>query len=134
MKHILPILVIAAMLFVGCEQNAPAKRGTYSPYSVANNTYEKVYSESEIWQLVFTTDSLHTYWIGKLEVSASYTQENKVVECISTNGNHFTIIAEEDYDIYDDKTFTKKLGKGSKKYLHFKYICNFINNFFVYVL
>ena len=100
MKKILSIAIVALML-VGCE-------GKVENLSVANKTYEKIYADAEnsVWELVFTTDSLHSYWKGDVEVSASYIQNGSKVECVSTKGNNFTIIAGKDYVIYDDKTFT----------------------------
>ena len=101
MKKTMLLLALCAM-FVGCESDIN------EIISVAGNTYEKVYSDNEVWLLSFTTDSLKTYWCDNLEVSASYTQNGSIVNCISSQGTEFTIVAHKDYVIYSDKTFTKK--------------------------
>lgn len=102
MKKAMLLLALCAM-FVGCESNI-----SDNAISVADNEYEKVYSEDEVWLLSFTTDSLKTYWCGTLEVSAGYIQKGSIVTCKSSKGNEFTIVAHKDYVIYSDKTFTKK--------------------------
>lgn len=108
MKHYLPFLFTIALSMISCNQNEQYRN---DKISVAWNTYEKIYEsgeEKQVWSLVFSSDSLHTYWCDKLEVSASFIQKGTVVNCTSDSGNNFTIIAHEDYVIYDDKYFTKK--------------------------
>lgn len=105
MKKLL-IVAIAALALVGCEKTIDSEK-----LSVAGNTYEKKYEDDgkiDTWEIIFTTDSLHSYWKGDLEVSASYIQSGSKVSCLSTKGIEFTIIAHEDYIIYSDNTFMKK--------------------------
>lgn len=103
MKRILFPLVLCLM-FVGCEVSQVADEDL----SVAWNTYEKKYVDNQIWEIVFTNDSLHTYWRGVNEVNASYVQKGSIVTCKSTKGIEFDIIAEKDYIIYSNNTFTKR--------------------------
>ncbi len=104
MKKFLFLLAFMPLVLGGCNGDEPSEQDL----SVAWNTYEKIYEDNQVWELVFTDDSLHTYWKGDLEMSASYIQDGANVNCISSKGNEFVIIAGKGYVIYSDQTFTKR--------------------------
>ena len=80
MKHILPIFVFAAMLFTGCEQNAPT---TYD--KVAGHTYVRQYD-----QYNHDTDTIIFYNDGSLKIkhisnATNYEQVDNIVIVYGSN-------------------------------------------------
>lgn len=101
MKKSILLALLCAFVFVGCESGDEY-------ISVAWNTYERVYDQGKVWEITFTSDSLHTYWCDSLEVSAIYIQNGSIIDCISTKGNKFEIVSYKDYIQYSGEIFMKK--------------------------